>query len=66
MNKIKCKLVLFIISVGSLFSIGDNQNGTGQFNSGGLVVIGTFREDIMYGYKWLYVTLTHFWRPDQW
>ena len=50
--------------------IGDDQNGVGQFNPGGLVVIGAFREDeedIVYGYSGpggAYVSFTHFWKAD--
>ena len=50
--------------------IGDNQNGSDQFNPGGLVVIGAFREDeedIVYKYGGIgniNVFNTHFWKAD--
>ena len=50
--------------------IGDNQNGSDQFNPGGLVVIGAFREDeedIVYKYGGIgdiNVSNTRFWKAD--
>jgi len=50
--------------------VGYNQEGNGQFNPGGLLVIGAYQEDNSdatnegYGFGGWLVTNTHFWDPD--
>lgn len=50
--------------------VGYNQEGSGQFNPGGLMVIGAFQEDNSdatnegYGFSGWFVSNTHFWDPD--
>ncbi len=51
--------------------VGYNEEGSGQFNPGGKIVIGAYQEDYSdatnegYGFAGWFVTCTHFWDPDQ-